>query len=247
MRLGFAVAVHLDPEIVLVDEAFAVGDEAFQRKCLRKMRDFQDQGSTIVAGVARSALVEQTASRACLLRTGRLEAAGRPADVIGRYHELGAARAIGESAKRRRWGTREVEITDVELLPTGGVRAVPRPRASDDSPQLPGARSPWRGPCSAWPSIARTACTSPDRTPARADSRLRDVWARALWTTTSNSCRSCPGATTCRRRCTIRRLVTAYDHRDRFASLRSRRRQRRTVRADRASGTVELAGVPVGH
>ena len=46
MRLGFSVAAHLDPEIVLVDEALAVGDEAFQRKCLRKIQQFQAQGVT---------------------------------------------------------------------------------------------------------------------------------------------------------------------------------------------------------
>ena len=48
VRLGFAVAVHVDPEILLVDEVLAVGDEAFQRKCLDRIRSFQREGRTIV-------------------------------------------------------------------------------------------------------------------------------------------------------------------------------------------------------
>lgn len=118
MRLGFAVAVHLEPELLLVDEAFAVGDEAFQRKCLRKVHDFQREGVTIVIVSHDLRLSEQLASRAFLLHQGRLEAEGRPADVAARYHGLAAA-DLGVSDARR-WGTREVAIEDVELLTTNG-------------------------------------------------------------------------------------------------------------------------------
>ena len=105
MRLGFAVAVHLDPEIVLIDEAFAVGDAHFQRKCLHTIRDFQRSGRTIVLVSHDLHLVEQLCSHVALLQQGRLVAAGAPADVIGRYHELdmgrGAARDEPSLGHRR--------------------------------------------------------------------------------------------------------------------------------------------------
>ncbi len=80
MRLGFSVAAHLDPEIVLVDEALAVGDEAFQRKCLRKIQQFQAEGVTVIIVSHDLLLVERLCSRACLLQrgeAGRRRAGGR--------------------------------------------------------------------------------------------------------------------------------------------------------------------------
>jgi ABC-2 type transport system ATP-binding protein len=71
VRLGFAVAVHVDPDILLVDEVLAVGDEHFQRKCLDKIAEFQDQGRTILFVSHSSALVEQVCSRAVVLDHGR--------------------------------------------------------------------------------------------------------------------------------------------------------------------------------
>lgn len=121
MRLGFSVAVHLDPEILLIDEAFAVGDESFQRKCLRQVREFHRQGVTIVLVSHDLTLAQQLCERAVLLREGRLEAEGRTSDVVARYHEL-AASDIGTSESRR-WGTREVEISHVEFLDRDGVPA----------------------------------------------------------------------------------------------------------------------------
>jgi ABC-type polysaccharide/polyol phosphate transport system ATPase subunit len=121
MRLGFAVAVHLDPEILLIDEAFAVGDESFQRKCLRQVREFHRQGVTIVLVSHDLTLAQQLCERAALLREGQLEAVGRTSEVVARYHELAAAE-LGTS-EHRRWGTRDVEITRVELLDRDGLVA----------------------------------------------------------------------------------------------------------------------------
>ena len=118
MRLGFSVAAHLDPEIVLVDEALAVGDEAFQRKCLRKITQFQQQGVTVVIVSHDLLLVERLCTRACLLQRGELVSIGRAADVISRYHQIAAAG--GEVAGEYRWGSREVEITRVALLGAHG-------------------------------------------------------------------------------------------------------------------------------
>jgi ABC-type polysaccharide/polyol phosphate transport system ATPase subunit len=118
MRLGMAVAVHLDPEIVLVDEAFAVGDEAFQRKCLRKLKEFQDRGITIVVVTHDLLLAERIASRACLLEHGALVASGAPADVIAEYHRR--ASATGGVAGEYRWGSREITIERVDTRHADG-------------------------------------------------------------------------------------------------------------------------------
>ena len=126
MRLGFSVAAHLDPEIILIDEAFAVGDEAFQRRCLARIRDFQRQGLTIVVVSHDLLLVERLAERACLLAGGRLVTAGSPADVIARYHEETSG---GEtSGVERRWGDRSVEITDLEVIGPGRTNGTVRTR-----------------------------------------------------------------------------------------------------------------------
>jgi len=123
MRLGFSVAVHLDPEVVLVDEAFAVGDERFQRKCLRRIKDFQEQGVTLMIVSHDVLLIEHLCTQAALLNQGTLVAAGPPADVIGRYHALNLEQG---SDAGRRWGTGEVKITSVELLSDGAaVAALP--------------------------------------------------------------------------------------------------------------------------
>ena len=71
MRLAFAVAAHLDPEVLLLDEIFAVGDEAFQAKCRQTMRQFIDQGRTVVFVSHSADAVAQVCSRVCVLSGGR--------------------------------------------------------------------------------------------------------------------------------------------------------------------------------
>src|SRR5207342_1746803 len=72
MRLGFAIAANLDPDILLLDEIFAVGDEDFQKRCVATMKEFQKRGKTILF-VSHSAQAIQTmCSRVCLLDHGRL-------------------------------------------------------------------------------------------------------------------------------------------------------------------------------
>lgn len=85
VRLGFAVAAHSDPDILLVDEVLAVGDAAFQQKCFGKIREFQRQGVTIVLVSHALSLVEQFCHRALLLDHGRVTAEGSPQDVVQRY------------------------------------------------------------------------------------------------------------------------------------------------------------------
>ncbi|HEV2889469.1 MAG TPA: polysaccharide ABC transporter ATP-binding protein [Frankiaceae bacterium] len=83
VRLGFAVAVHIDPDILLVDEVLAVGDEAFQRKCLDKIEQFQRDGRTILFVSHSLELVEQICSRSVVLDHGRVRYIGEPEFATG--------------------------------------------------------------------------------------------------------------------------------------------------------------------
>jgi ABC-2 type transport system ATP-binding protein len=85
VRLGFAVAIHVDPQILIVDEVLAVGDEAFQKKCLDRIRRFQTEGRTIVFVTHAAGTVEDVCNRAYLLFRGDLAAQGDPDDVIKEY------------------------------------------------------------------------------------------------------------------------------------------------------------------
>jgi homopolymeric O-antigen transport system ATP-binding protein len=88
MRLGFSVAVHVDPNILLVDEMLAVGDEAFVRKCLAKMDEFKQRGKTIVLAGHDLLMVERWCDAAILLDEGRVVAQGCPPDVVAAYRDL---------------------------------------------------------------------------------------------------------------------------------------------------------------
>lgn len=85
MRLGFSVAIHSDPEILLVDEVLSVGDAAFQEKCLDKMHEFQEQGTTIVLVSHAMDLVRKFCRRVLLLEGGRLVGDGSPEGMTERY------------------------------------------------------------------------------------------------------------------------------------------------------------------
>jgi ABC-2 type transport system ATP-binding protein len=82
VRLAFAVAVHVDPDLLLVDEVLAVGDEPFQRKCMDKIRSFQEEGRTIVLVSHSADQVGDLCDRAVLLRDGGIEFDGEPRDAI---------------------------------------------------------------------------------------------------------------------------------------------------------------------
>ncbi len=88
MRLGFSVAVHSGPDILLVDEVLAVGDAHFQDKCLAKMHEFQSRGVTIVLVSHSMELVEQFCQRTMLIDGGHLLEEGPPQAVIPRYLEM---------------------------------------------------------------------------------------------------------------------------------------------------------------
>ena len=87
IRLGFAVAINVDPEILLVDEVLSVGDEAFQRKCIDKVKTFQAEGRTIVVVSHAADLVRQMCDKAAALEHGVMVAHGEPNEVIRQFRE----------------------------------------------------------------------------------------------------------------------------------------------------------------
>lgn len=85
VRLAFAVAAHLEPEVLIVDEVLAVGDSAFQRKCLGKMEDLSSHGRTILFVSHSMPTIQALCQRVLLLEKGRIIREGDPAEVIGYY------------------------------------------------------------------------------------------------------------------------------------------------------------------
>lgn len=86
VRLAFAVAAHLEPEILVVDEVLAVGDAAFQKKCLGKMHDISNEGRTVLFVSHNMAAVSSLCSRSVLLENGRLIQEGRTSDIVLSYY-----------------------------------------------------------------------------------------------------------------------------------------------------------------
>jgi ABC-2 type transport system ATP-binding protein len=125
VRLAFAVAIHVDPDLLLVDEVLAVGDEPFQRKCMDKIRSFQEEGRTIVLVSHSAEQVGDLCDRAVMLRGGRVEFDGAPREAI---REL---RAAFDEARRDELEKRGVERSGAR----GTIRSVEL-RTPEDQPLL---------------------------------------------------------------------------------------------------------------
>jgi ABC-type polysaccharide/polyol phosphate transport system ATPase subunit len=161
MRLGFAVAINVDPDVLLVDEVLAVGDEGFTHKCLDKFAEFKRRGKTILLVTHSLGLVERFCDDALWMDGGQLKGMGDPKRIVGAYitdvevseeHQLAAGDARARDAAvlvspdepasailpdnpietaegpadmfratEGRWGSREIEITDVQLVGADGV------------------------------------------------------------------------------------------------------------------------------
>jgi ABC-type polysaccharide/polyol phosphate transport system ATPase subunit len=126
MRLGFALATHVNAPVLLLDEVFAVGDEAFQRKCFGKIFEFKSRGGTIVFVSHDASAVERLCERAVLLSEGRLVQDGPAADVLQRYHALLAADEdpAERGAGLREWGSGELRVTGMRLEDADGNERV---------------------------------------------------------------------------------------------------------------------------
>jgi len=125
MRLGFAIAAHINADVLLLDEVFAVGDEQFQRKCFGKIFEFKQRGGTIVFVSHDASAVERLCDRAVLLRNGGVEFDGPTHDAIVRYRQLlaGDVDPAERGAGLKEWGSGDARIDQVELLgPEGEER-----------------------------------------------------------------------------------------------------------------------------
>ena len=127
MRLGFAVAIHVDPDILLIDEILAVGDQAFQNKCLGKIGELKSQGVTILFVSHDLEAVRNLCPSAIWLENGVIQESGTTDRVIDSYLNnvtaLTEARLSRERPTRdneNRWGSGEVEITEVRFLDAQG-------------------------------------------------------------------------------------------------------------------------------
>jgi ABC-type polysaccharide/polyol phosphate transport system ATPase subunit len=92
VRLAFATAISAMPQILIIDEALAVGDAVFQHRCMRRIREMQESGMTILLVSHDPSAIRALCSRALLLHAGRMEAIGKPTDVLNRYQKLIMAR-----------------------------------------------------------------------------------------------------------------------------------------------------------
>jgi ABC-type polysaccharide/polyol phosphate transport system ATPase subunit len=122
MRLGFAVAAHVDADVLLLDEIFAVGDEEFQRKCFGRISQFKQRGGTIVFVSHDAASVERLCERAVLLRSGLVDFDGPTHEAILRYRShLAEDRDPAErGAGLTEWGSGEARIAEVALQGADG-------------------------------------------------------------------------------------------------------------------------------
>ena len=126
VRLAFSTAIHVDPEILIVDEALAVGDAVFANRCVRKFQELRERKITVLFVSHDLGLVKQLSDRAILLLHGRIEAQGAPNDVINRYIGLVLERQQARNKKEERvrssfrHGDGTSEILSVQILNARG-------------------------------------------------------------------------------------------------------------------------------
>lgn len=129
MRLAFSVAIHADPDCFLVDEALSVGDAYFQQKCMARIKQFKENGGSIIFVSHDMNAVKVLCDKAILLSRGRIEAQGSPESIINIYNGMLQKSAPVESfcALEGReapvYGNRKVRIGDVDLLDENGETA----------------------------------------------------------------------------------------------------------------------------
>lgn len=121
VRLGFAIAVHSESEILLIDEILSVGDMGFQAKCMNKMKEIEDKGVTMIFISHNLNSVQLLCDRTVYLNKGVIQYAGATVDVINAFKK-DALEDSKVSINGVRFGTREIEIKDVEIFGNGNQR-----------------------------------------------------------------------------------------------------------------------------
>ena len=130
VRLGFAVAANVEPDVLLVDEVLSVGDEMFQRKSAERIERFRREGRTIVFVSHGLGQVEQLCEQVAWIDHGELKMVGPAADVISAYRGDSHDAAPDPDQIGSRWGSGEIQISSVELLDSTG-NPVTHPRTGD--------------------------------------------------------------------------------------------------------------------
>jgi len=116
VRLAFAVAAHLDPEILIIDEVLAVGDAEFQRRCLGKMQDVAESGRTVLFVSHNLGAVQSLCTRAILLESGQMQMDGEPHEVVGRYlHAAAEQRDVKLADRTDREGDGRGKLLDCRI------------------------------------------------------------------------------------------------------------------------------------
>lgn len=125
-RLGFAVAIHVDPDILLIDEVLAVGDMNFRKKCYERLHEILSRGRTTIIFVSHDIYrVQALCKRTLFLEKGGIRKIGHTPEVIAYYYnEMNKAMILNEQKlSGKRWGTGEARITDVHLSDAAGKKA----------------------------------------------------------------------------------------------------------------------------
>ena len=131
IRLAFSIIIFFQPDIVLIDEVFSVGDEVFQKKSFEKILSFQRQGATILLVTHDANLITQICDRALILSQGQMSFLGPAEEAVAHYHQLikSAEGLEADSrlpqqppppAEAKRWGTKQVEIKSVDFVDEEG-------------------------------------------------------------------------------------------------------------------------------
>lgn len=132
VRLGFAVAIHTDPDLLLVDEVLAVGDQSFQHKCMSAIQRFRDGGGTLLLVSHDLDAIQAICQQAIWLESGLIQSEGHPTNVVMHYlreqarreEEKAVSAGTSDEALRidapGRWGSGKVRITQVELIDGSG-------------------------------------------------------------------------------------------------------------------------------
>jgi ABC-2 type transport system ATP-binding protein len=121
VRLGFSVAINVDPDILLVDEVLAVGDANFQDKCMEKFAQFRRAGKTVVVVSHAMGTLRTLCDTAAWLTHGQLSEVGKATDVVDTYIDTGHVERQTLDSGASRWGSGEVRLTAVELLGPAGL------------------------------------------------------------------------------------------------------------------------------
>ena len=123
VRLGFSIAAHVEPKILLIDEILSVGDQDFQRKSSEKIEEFRREGRTIVVVSHSLGLVQQLCKEVIWLEKGQIKQVGVAADVISSYTGGSYAQHTDkDDESRERWGTGDARINSIELIASDGLQ-----------------------------------------------------------------------------------------------------------------------------